>query len=233
MAPSRVLVTWGDAVLAERSGGVVSGASEAVPRADGLIRGVLRVMDGDTVELAGQRVRLHGVDAPEAGQTCEDATGRPWDCGAWATAEARARWDGRPARCEPLDTDRYGRIVARCHVGAEDLGATLVREGMAIAYRAFSLDYVAQEEEARARGAGLWQGRFEEPAAWRAAMRAGQGAAPPSECRIKGNISANGRIYHLPGGLHYDRTTIDPARGERWFCSEEEAQAAGWRPAAR
>jgi endonuclease YncB( thermonuclease family) len=52
---------------------------------------------------------------------------------------------------------------------------------------------------------------------------------PPSRCPIKGNISRSGRIYHLPGGATYDRTLIDESRGERWFCSEDEARAAGWR----
>jgi hypothetical protein len=52
-------------------------------------------------------------------------------------------------------------------------------------------------------------------------------------CVIKGNISSNGRIYHVPGQEHYDRTRISPSKGERWFCSESDARAAGWRRARR
>ena len=59
-------------------------------------------------------------------------------------------------------------------------------------------------------------------------------AAPPSgTCRIKGNISGSGKIYHLPGSSLYDKTRIDESKGERWFCTEEEARATGWRPRKR
>ncbi len=55
-------------------------------------------------------------------------------------------------------------------------------------------------------------------------------ATPPAGCLIKGNVSTRGeRIYHPPGCRHYNATKINPARGERWFCSEAEAVAAGWR----
>ena len=56
---------------------------------------------------------------------------------------------------------------------------------------------------------------------------------PASGCLIKGNVSDRGRIYHLPGSDAYDKVRIDPGKGERWFCTEDEARAAGWRPAAR
>ena len=58
------------------------------------------------------------------------------------------------------------------------------------------------------------------------------GASPsklPKPCRIKGNISDGGHIYHVPGSPHYSRTRVEPEKGERWFCTEEEAIAAGWR----
>ena len=151
-------------------------------------------------------------------------------CGAWATAQARARWEGREARCEPVDTDRYGRVVARCAVGGEDLGAALVGGGIAVAYAEYSDAYLGAERTAAARGLGLWQGAFQRPAAWRAAARAAaEGAAPPGDCAVKGNVSGAGRIYHLPGSPSYDATRIDEGRGERWFCSAAEAEAAGWR----
>jgi hypothetical protein len=118
----------------------------------------------------------------------------------------------------------------------------MVAEGWAIAYRHYSRDYVATENVARAARKGLWNGTFENPRAVRDrhkhsstdhATRGGaESAAPAAGCRIKGNINGQGeRIYHVPGQEHYAETQINPARGERWFCTETEAVAAGWRRA--
>ena len=205
--------------------------------------GTLRVIDADTFDVGDTRVRLHGVDAPERHQTCLDADGVEWDCGAWAIERARAHWEGREATCEALDTDRYGRTVARCEVGGEDIGALLVAGGMALAYREYSTDYVVQEAHAQGARAGLWKGEFLRPEDYRRDPDASIVAdadsgitdvevlSAPQGCDIKGNVSGSGRIYHLPGTSHYAATTIDESKGERWFCSPEEAEAAGWRPA--
>jgi endonuclease YncB( thermonuclease family) len=195
--------------------------------------GVVRVIDGDTVLVGGERVRLHGIDAPEHDQTCRRADGRDWACGAWATAEARARFEGRRAVCAARDRDRYGRIVARCEAAGEDMGARLVAAGAALAYRRYSHDYVPTERAAARAGRGIHGSRLLPPEAHR---RADTPAAEtsPEGCRIKGNISRDGkRIYHVPGQRDYAATRISSGRGERWFCSEGEARAAGWRPAVR
>lgn len=197
-------------------------------------RGTLRVIDADTFDVGETRVRLHGVDAPERDQTCLDAQGEEWACGAWAIEQARARWEGRTASCERLDTDRYGREVARCEVNGRDIGAALVSGGMALAYRDYSTDYVVQEASAQGARAGLWRGEFQRPQDYRRGEpRVTDVVLVDSggDCRIKGNVSDAGRIYHLPGSRHYDRTEIDEERGERWFCSEAEAREAGWRAA--
>ena len=139
----------------------------------------------------------------------------------------------RPVTCEERDRDRYGRIVAVCYAGGEDLNAWMVLQGLAVAYRRYSLGYVDQEADARLARRGIWATRFVLPWEWRRGKRLSQGAANENQpCRIKGNISRGGEwIYHVPGGRWYDRTKISPSKGERWFCSEEEAQAAGWRRA--
>lgn len=194
-------------------------------------RGVVRVIDADTLEVGGTRVRLHGVDAPEAAQLCQDALGRDWPCGAWAAAYARALWDGRQAFCVLVEMDRYGREVSRCAVEGRDLGAALVASGAALAFVAYSSDYLPEEHVAEAAGRGLWRGSFEPPWEWRrgaSADGAGSGACP-----VKGNLSDRGRIYHLPGAPAYGATRVDEAAGERWFCSVAEAEAAGWRAARR
>ena len=215
----------------------VLATSLAWPAGAEVISGKARVVDGDTLAVAGQRVRLHGIDAPETRQTCR-RDGRKWACGKAATRAMRRLIGRNPVRCEVRDRDRYGRAVAACHAAGRDLQQQLVRQGLALAYRRYSTRYVPDEDAARAERAGLWSGEFEEPWNWRRQRRERQQSRnQPSRnggaCLIKGNISRNGRIYHVPGGKHYDRTLIDEARGERWFCSEAEARTAGWRRARR
>jgi endonuclease YncB( thermonuclease family) len=198
--------------------------------------GQIRVIDGDTFDIGGHRVRLHGVDAPEAGQTCQDARGRDWRCGAWVSREVRALYQGKTARCEVVTRDRYDRIVARCRVQGQDMGAALVSAGLAFAYRRYAMDYDLMEKQAAASDRGIWAIGVQRPATYRQQERQAQ-AAPQQvvgACNLKGNISAKGeRIFHRPGQEHYERTRINTAQGERWFCSTAEAEAAGWRAARR
>jgi endonuclease YncB( thermonuclease family) len=120
-------------------------------------------VDGDTVRLNGDRIRLIGMDAPELEQTCTDATGREWACGEAARQALGSRLAG-PLRCEPDGRDRYGRILAYCSVAGDDLGAAMVRAGLAVSYP----EYGGEEEEARRARLGMWQGRFVTPREWRA-----------------------------------------------------------------
>lgn len=195
------------------------------------------VVDGDSLEVAGQRIRLHGVDAPERKQTCV-ADGSRWPCGERAARALATRASKRTIFCTEKDLDRYGRIAATCRLEGVDLNAWLVTEGWALAYRRYSDDYVEEEAHAQAAGRGIWRGEFVPPWKWRRGERlagtAKETSEPDPACRIKGNIGRNGeRIYHLPGGQSYERTRINPSRGERWFCSERDAIDAGWRPAWR
>ncbi|MFT4935318.1 MAG: endonuclease YncB(thermonuclease family) [Pseudoalteromonas distincta] len=202
------------------------------------VTGPARVVDGDTFSIGAERVRLWGVDAPEGRQVCQDAQGHDYACGDVARDQLSRLIGGQAVRCEIRDRDPYGRAVSRCWVGSTDLGAAMVRSGWAVDYGAFSRGaYASVEAEARQARRGLWAGRFETPASWRADARqaAPAPAAPPSSgCVIKGNINAKGRrIFHVPGQEDYAATRIDTARGERWFCSAAEAIAAGWTAAAR
>jgi endonuclease YncB( thermonuclease family) len=142
---------------------------EGGPPAQAALAGYAVVTDGDTLVLNGQRLRLEGVDAPESAQTCE-RSGVPWPCGADATLALRLFLHGKVLRCEDRGRDRFGRILARCWVGDQDLGAWLVREGWAVAYTDFSWRYLPQEAQARWEGRGLWGGRFERPSDWRRAQ---------------------------------------------------------------
>ena len=246
------------------------------------VSGPARVVDGDSLVVSGQRIRLQGIDAPEAKQSCV-AADRRWQCGLSATRALKERIGGRSVSCAEEDRDRYGRIVAVCYVGGADLNAWMVAQGLALAYRRYSHAYVDEEDSAKAAKRGVWRGQFVEPWRWRRGERLASNISRPDRrtakgvsegwrndsrprsptsgtfqsrstvgerwgkeerrqgrrndsgnCRIKGNISHSGnRIYHVPGAMYYDRTQINQLRGERWFCSEREARAAGWRKARR
>jgi endonuclease YncB( thermonuclease family) len=204
-----------------------------LPAAAQTLSGPVRVIDADTFDIgAPMTIRLIGIDAPEAAQTCRDGQ-RVLPCGEMATAAARRLYAGKQAVCRVQDTDRYGRALATCRVDGMNVNAELVRLGIARRYRE-DMTYAEQEKEAALMARGLWAYEMANPADWRAAMRAerAEARAPAAgQCPIKGNISDNGRLYHMPGDHAYGRTRISPERGERWFCSEAEARAAGWRRA--
>ena len=195
------------------------------------ITGVPTVIDGDTIDIHGQRIRLHGIDAPESKQVCVSG-GKKYRCGQKAALALSDRIGRGSVTCEAKDTDRYGRVIAICFKGQEDLNGWLVSKGLAVTYRRYSQDYVGYETQAKSMSVGLWAGEFVMPWDWRRGKRLAseQVSTIPGDCVIKGNISSKGaRIYHVPGGRWYDRTKIDEAKGERFFCSEAEATAAGWR----
>jgi endonuclease YncB( thermonuclease family) len=209
---------------------LVATSAVGTAAAESPVIGVASIIDGDTLEIQGQRIRLHGIDAPESGQSCEK-DGRQYRCGQQAALALADKIGRVPIRCEQLDIDRYKRIVAVCRLGAEDLNGWMVRKGWAIAYRQYSRDYVDDETAAQAAKAGIWAGRFIEPSKWRRGDRLQAGKKPAAvACQIKGNINRSGeRIFHVPGGRDYGPTRIDESKGERWFCSEDEARKAGWR----
>ena len=198
------------------------------------IVGQASVIDGDTIEIHGAQVRLHGIDAPESGQICTGYRKRI-HCGKLARQALAEKIGSEAVTCIPTAQDRYGRVVAICSVAGEDLNAWMVREGWALAYRHYSLDYTKEENSASTLGRRRWNTEFVPPWEWRRRKRAalsqrGSDPSPQSGCNIKGNINRTGeRIYHIPGGRYYDRTVITASKSERWFCSEMEARTAGWR----
>ncbi|MEO8467443.1 MAG: thermonuclease family protein [Gammaproteobacteria bacterium] len=220
------------------------------PEAAEITGRVSKAIDGDSFEIGSDRVRLFGIDAPEGRQDCR-RNGQTWRCGEEAAAKLRSLVQGATLRCTPHDTDEYGRSVAVCKNGSTDINAEMVRAGLALAYRRYSTDYVDEENDARNAKRGLWAGEFTKPWDYRRESReetprpqqspapraSGSGGAagtqpPSSGCKIKGNINTRGdRIYHVPGSDSYDSTVINERFGERWFCSEAEARAAGWRAA--
>lgn len=189
----------------------------------------VRVIDGDTFVLDGQTIRINGIDAPEEGQTCRRANGRTWACGVEATGALKALVHGKAVRCRHLEFDAYGRSIADCTAGGTNIAEAMVRAGLAWAYVKFTGLYEEAEAHARQAGLGIWDGDNQPAWDFRADAWTATAQVAPEGCPIKGNISKNGRIYHAPWSRHYKRTRINLAKGERWFCTEAEAIAAGWR----
>ena len=192
------------------------------------------------------KIRLQGIDAPEPHQLCERA-GSKWACGKEAADRLSRLVTGREVRCDPTGTDQHGRVLARCFVGSTNVNRTMVATGYAVAFRHYSSEYISAEESAKFAKRGIWAGTFKMPSEFRAASRgaagAGVGRSPPraaaptfaelaranrsGNCVSKGNRSRRGEwIYHLPGMSHYEQT-----RAEDIFCTEAQAQAAGYRRA--
>jgi endonuclease YncB( thermonuclease family) len=207
-----------------------AGSRNPAAAQQGSIDGVARVVDGDTIVVGDTRIRLEGIDAPEAGQTCTRRPAGEWHCGTEATAALAARVEGKLVRCEATGTDRYRRTLAICFLGAEDVNAWMVRQGHAWAFVRYSQRYVTEEGQARAMALGIWQG--EATPAWehRARRWTAVEAKSPEGCAIKGNVTARGRIYHMPWSPWYAQIDMAAGGGRRWFCTEAEALAAGWRP---
>ena len=126
-----------------------------------------RVIDGDTIWIDGTKIRLHGIDAPEANQKCSKKNGRKYRCGLASTQALRTLIGSKPVICKGITYDRYKRVIAVCYSGTVNLNAELVKKGWALAYRRYSKDYVAVEQEARNEARGMWAGEFRKPWEWR------------------------------------------------------------------
>lgn len=209
---------------------------------------VSRVVDGDTVELEnGEKVRYIGIDTPE---TLDPR--KPVQCfGKEASAKNKQLVEGKRVRLEKdvTDRDKYNRLLRYVYVVDETPGTEafvnleLVRQGFAHSYSyppdiAHQGEFIAAEKEARNSGLGLWSScPIASPTQIAPDNPSGVSLSPslslsPVSCLIKGNVSSSGeKIYHLPGCGSYEKTAIDESRGEKWFCSEDEAVSAGWRKA--
>ncbi|WP_206607761.1 thermonuclease family protein [Ferruginivarius sediminum] len=143
--------------------------------AQGMRQAHASVIDGDTLEIDGERFRLRGIDAPESRQSCRH-DGRRWPCGRDSTRALENRIGAATVRCKGDGRDRYERVLAVCYADGTDLNAWMVRQGWALAYRRYSRDYVPEERWAKAARAGIWRGRFVQPWDWRRGQRLAQSA---------------------------------------------------------
>ncbi|WP_282608967.1 thermonuclease family protein [Pelagibius sp. Alg239-R121] len=142
----------------------------AFPTQAQTVTGPAIVIDGDTLEIKGERIRIIGIDACESRQKA-NLNGQEWPCGVMATAWMVERTLGKETRCMASKRDRYKRLLAVCKVDGEDLGAGIIRDGLAVAYRyrgkASNPEYLPIEAEAREAGRGLWGSEFKMPWEWR------------------------------------------------------------------
>lgn len=204
---------------------------------------VVSVVDGDTFKVAlddgVKTVRVIGIDTPETVHP-----EKPVECfGREASKQAKALLTGQEVSIsfDPLvgEQDQYGRLLVYATLpDGRDFGETMIKAGYAYeytydgAYEKQAL-YKAAETIARTARTGLWgeaNCTKDEPAV--SAETPYITANTSTECVLKGNVNADGeRIYHVPGQMHYEKTVIDESKGERWFCSDEQATTAGWRKA--
>jgi endonuclease YncB( thermonuclease family) len=219
------------------------------------ITGTAKIREADALQIGATRIRLGGIDAPSVDQLCLNTKGERWTCGAAARDELIKHTEGKSWTCHPRSIDRRGRQVARCEVDGEDVQKWLVENGWALAYTRLSKDYEPDEKAAREAKAGMWQGAFIAPWDWRVRNKkttilgatkppenaraillasASGPVAPSPDCTIKGNVNGAGEcIYHQPTSRWYARIEMRISKGTRWFCSVEEAEAAGCRETRR
>jgi endonuclease YncB( thermonuclease family) len=147
--------------------------------------GQASIIDGDTLEIHGTRIRLWGIDAPESSQLCRGEDSEQYRCGAQVANDLDAFIARRPVSCLPISLDRYGRTVATCSVGGADLGQWLVRNGLALDWPQYSkAKYAADQRDAEQAGRGIWRGSYVEPWLYRVCIRAN---GSPAKCSDDAN----------------------------------------------
>ena len=130
------------------------------------ITGKPRIIDGDTIHIKNNKIRLHGIDAPETKQTCK-LDNEKWYCGKHSTEELKKLIYNQEIKCETKDIDIYNRYVAICFVNKININQWMVKNGWAIAYRYYSTDYIREEKYARDNKLGVWKSKFMKPYAFR------------------------------------------------------------------
>jgi endonuclease YncB( thermonuclease family) len=193
------------------------------------------VVAGDAIRLQGSVFRISGIESPDKQQMCgKTGQSKRWKCGEAAVSALEKMIKGKAVRCVPYgNADPAGLVEARCEAEGQDVAAELVRQGYVFSSSLYFGGYAALESEARGQSRGIWGGEIERPADYRARIWEMAKLSAPDGCPIKGQVTSSGKTYVLPWSVDYSRTTIKSQRGERWFCSEDEAVAAGWKAAKR
>ncbi|MFV0294519.1 MAG: thermonuclease family protein [Hyphomicrobiaceae bacterium] len=234
----------GAAILAIGAGTVMlSGTSLPLPSAPSLasltpfsstetIEGGAHAIAGGIIRVDNSIVRLDGIEAPEPGQRCRRTNGRSCRCGRDARNATARLVRGHKVTCKVGSADAHGIRTGTCTERSRDIGEALVKNGNAFSEKGFMARYADAESAARKARSGIWRATEpERPSAWRNRLWETASKSAPDGCPIKGSIRRGHRVYLLPWSSRYDREKVSKRRGERWFCSEADAIAAGWRGA--
>ncbi len=198
-----------------------------------VIEGRAVALSGDTLRVGKTTIVLSGIEAPVEGQTCLSDRSRPWRCDTAAKSALARLLRLGAVRCALSGSNDRGQNVGACRSGETDIAAELVRNGNVFAETGFFSSYGGLESKAREAKAGIWHGEVVRPSEYRSQKWEAAKRESPEGCPIKGNVSRGQRIYVLPWARNYKRVKISSRRGERWFCSEEEALVAGWKPSGQ
>ena len=140
-----------------------------------IFEGIPKIIDGDSLEINNNKIRLFGIDAPERKQICKKPYliisflnfQRNYECGLMATNQLKKFINNRTIKCTSENKDRYNRYLSTCYLKKIDINSWLVKNGYAIAYRRYSKKYVLEEQHAEKNKLGIWQGTFQNPEEWR------------------------------------------------------------------
>jgi endonuclease YncB( thermonuclease family) len=190
------------------------------------LSGSARVTAPGQFRIGDTAVTLAAITALDTGQRCQRVSGSDWPCGREARQATEKLVRGRKVGCTFQGSG--DPRPATCTAGGKDLAAELTRQGHSFADGLLFASYSVQEQQARETKSGLWAGTPERPDEWRARLWSEAEAAAPGGCAIKTRISGNDRRYLRPEDGDYARTVVRDARGEKWFCTEDEAKAAGF-----
>ena len=144
-----------------------------------IFQGVPRIIDGDSLEINDNKIRLLGIDAPEKKQICKKpyfiisfwwtffSFKKNYECGIMATNKLKKLIDNKTIKCISENKDRYNRYLSTCYLKKIDINSWLVKNGYAVAYRRYSKKYILDEQHAKKNKLGIWQGTFQNPEEWR------------------------------------------------------------------
>lgn len=213
--------------------GAPSSARSAASAISGDVVGYARSLSGDTLRIGKTIVKLSGIEAPELSQKCKLANGRTWSCGSAALQALRRITGSHRVACVISGSTVQGK-EATCSVGKLDLARELVEQGHVFAVHGLFSRYGSAEARAQENRRGIWRGESMRPGDYRDQAWKSAAQKAPDGCPIKGRaLGASRKVYLMPWSKKYGRYRIRTSRGDRWFCSEQEAVDAGWKPLGR